>query len=120
MVELSPADADALGIREGDRVEVGPGPVAGTGEAGNGDGRGTRVRGPVRLRAAIPSGTVFLAEGTSADQANRLTERTVEVKRVGPGSHEPSAVAVQVTPGIEGRSEMPASAPLPIPPREVS
>jgi NADH-quinone oxidoreductase subunit G len=107
VVELSPVDADALGIREGDRVEVGS--------------NGTRVRGPVRLRAAIPAGSVFVAEGTHADPANALTERTVEVRRTGgaPELHDP-ALAVQVAPGIEGRSEMPPSAPLDIPPREVT
>jgi NADH-quinone oxidoreductase subunit G len=121
VVELSPVDADALGIREGDRVELAQGPVAGAGEAGQGDGMRTRVRGPVRLRAAIPAGSVFLAEGTHADPANALTERTVEVRRVGgaPELHDP-ALAVQATPGIEGRSEMPPSAGLPIPPREVT
>jgi len=102
VVELSPADAEALGIREGDRVEVGS--------------NGTRVRGPVRLRAAIPSGTVFLAEGTSSDPANALTERTVAVTRLAASAPEVSTVGIQATPGIEGRSEMPASAPMPIPP----
>ena len=43
VVELSPADAEALDIREGDRVELGS--------------NGSRVRGAVRLRAAIPTGT---------------------------------------------------------------
>jgi NADH-quinone oxidoreductase subunit G len=103
VVELSPVDADALGIRDGDRVEVGS--------------NGTRVRGPVRLRAAIPAGSVFVAEGTHADPANALTERTVEVRRIGgaPELHD-AALAVQAAPGIEGRSEMPPSAPLDIPP----
>ena len=50
VVELSPADAKRLGIADGDRVEVGS--------------NGTRVRGAVRLRDAIPRGTVFLADGT--------------------------------------------------------
>jgi hypothetical protein len=62
-----------------------------------------------------------VAEGTHADPANALTERTVEVRRTGgaPELHDP-ALAVQVAPGIEGRSEMPPSAPLDIPPREVT
>ena len=53
--------------------------------------------------------------------ANRLTEPLVQVRRVaGPAAPEPSAVPVQVAPAAEGLSEMPPSAPLPIPPRELS
>ena len=44
-----PPTPSALGIADGDRVEVGS--------------NGTRVRGAVRLRDAIPRGSVFLAEG---------------------------------------------------------
>ena len=68
VVELSPVDADALGIREGDRVEVGS--------------NGTRVVGAVRLRAAVPGGSVFIAEGTHEQPANALTEPLVEIRRV--------------------------------------
>ena len=50
VVELSPVDADRLGIRDGDQVEVGS--------------NGTRVRGTVSLRASVPGGSVFLVEGT--------------------------------------------------------
>jgi NADH-quinone oxidoreductase subunit G len=104
VVELSPADAERLGIREGDQVEVGS--------------NGTRVRGAVKLRAAVPGGSVFLAEGTHDQPANALTEAMVEVRRVGgPEAPEPSAVAAQVAPAAEGLSEMPPSAPLDIPPQ---
>jgi NADH-quinone oxidoreductase subunit G len=107
VVELSPEDAQALGLREGDRVEVGA--------------NGTRVQGAVKLRAAIPGGSVFLAEGTHEQPANALTESLVEVRRVGgPAAPEPSAVPVQVAPAAEGLAEAPPSAPLPIPPREVT
>jgi NADH-quinone oxidoreductase subunit G len=103
VVELSPADAERLGIREGDQVEVGS--------------NGTRVKGAVRLRAAVPGGSVFLAEGTHEQPANALTEAMVEIRRVGaPSAPEPSAVAAQVAPAAEGLSEMPPSAPLDIPP----
>jgi NADH-quinone oxidoreductase subunit G len=68
VVELSPVDAEALGLRDGDQVEVGA--------------NGTRVRGAVRLRAAIPGGSVFLAEGTQSEHANALTDALVEVRRV--------------------------------------
>ena len=108
VAELSPLDADALGIREGDRVEV--------------SSNRARVRAGVRLRAAIPPGTVFLAEATQEDSANALTEPLVRLQRVGGArpAHEPSAVPAQVAPSAEGLSEMPASAPLPIPPRELT
>jgi NADH-quinone oxidoreductase subunit G len=67
--ELSPVDAEALGIREGDRVEVRQ--------------NGSRVRAGVKLRSAIPPGTVFLAEATKEDPANVLTEPLVTIERVG-------------------------------------
>jgi NADH-quinone oxidoreductase subunit G len=69
IVELSPADAERLGIREGDQVEVGS--------------NGTRVKGAVKLRAAVPGGSVFLAAGTHEQPANVLTDPMVEVRRVG-------------------------------------
>ena len=69
VVELSPVDADRLGVRDGDQVEVGS--------------NGTRVRGAARLRAAVPGGSVFLAEGTHDQPANLLTDPVVEVRRVG-------------------------------------
>ncbi len=101
VVELSPTDADRLGIREGDQVEVGS--------------NGTRVKGAVKLRAAVPGGSVFLAEGTHEQPANVLTEPLVQVRRVGGPSTEASAVAAQVAPSAEGLSEMPPSAPLDLP-----
>ncbi len=90
VVELSPADARALGINEGDRVEVGV-------------QRDAACSGAVRLRASVPGGSVFLVEGTSEDPANALTEPFVEVRRVaGPEAPEPSAVGVLSTPAGEG------------------
>jgi NADH-quinone oxidoreductase subunit G len=103
VVELSPEDAEALGIREGDRVEV---------ESG-----GRRVEAPVRLRNAVPGGSVFLSEGTHEQPANRLTDTLVEIRRLSAGAlPEPSALAAQLAPAAEGLAEAPASAPLPIPP----
>ncbi len=103
IVELSPADAERLGIREGDQVEVGS--------------NGTRVKGAVKLRAAVPGGSVFLAEGTHDQPANVLTAPMVEVRKVGgPGAPEASAAAAIATPAAEGLAEMPPSAPLDIPP----
>jgi NADH-quinone oxidoreductase subunit G len=105
VAELSPADAAALGINEGDRIEV---------------GNGTRVRAQAKIRDAIPAGSIFLAEGTHADNANVLTHPLVEIERLGSGPVDPSAVPIQVQPAVEGLAEAPQSAGLPIPPREVS
>jgi NADH-quinone oxidoreductase subunit G len=103
VVEISPEDAGALGIGEGDQVEVGS--------------NGTRVKGPVLLRAAVPRGSVFLAEGTHDQPANALTEALVAVRRAGgPDEAMASAVPAQVAPAAEWLSEAPASAPMDIPP----
>ncbi|MEA2291834.1 MAG: NADH-quinone oxidoreductase subunit [Solirubrobacteraceae bacterium] len=105
VAELSPADADALGIADGDRIEV----VAGD----------ARVQAPAKLRASVPGGSVFLAAGTHEQPANLLTERLVEIRRVAPASangHGPSALAAQLQPAVEGLAEPPASAPMDIPP----
>jgi NADH-quinone oxidoreductase subunit G len=66
--ELSPEDAQRLGIRNGERVEVGA--------------NGTRVRATVALRHDVPPGTVFLEENVAEDGANLLSgEPLVEVRR---------------------------------------
>ena len=54
-----------------------------TATASRSGSNGTRVRGAVRLREAVPSGSVFLADGTRQDGANALTEALVEIARVG-------------------------------------
>ena len=75
----------------------------------------------MRLREAVPAGSVFLAEGTSENNVNVLAAGSlVDVERVGPGSTAPSSIAAQMQPAVEGLAEMPPSAPLPIPPREVT
>jgi NADH-quinone oxidoreductase subunit G len=65
--ELSPADAQRLGIAHGDHVTVGS--------------NGSRVHATATLRAAVPEGTVFLEEGISADSASELDAPLVEVTR---------------------------------------
>jgi anaerobic selenocysteine-containing dehydrogenase len=100
-VELSPADAKKLGIADGDRVEVGS--------------NGTRVRGAVRLRDAVPKGSVFLADGTPQEPANTLTDPLVEIARVGGPDGGASATGARVEPAAAG-AEMQPSAPLAIPP----
>ena len=74
------------------------------------------MRGAVRLRAAVPKGSVFLADGTTEQAANVLTEALVEIERVGGPETGPSAVAAQVAPSTEGLAEARPSAPLEIPP----
>jgi NADH-quinone oxidoreductase subunit G len=66
-VELSPADAQRLGLAHGDRVNVG------SGEA--------RVSGVVHVRAAAPEGSVFLEDAIGADSAGALDGPLVEVTR---------------------------------------
>ncbi|HWM08605.1 MAG TPA: molybdopterin-dependent oxidoreductase, partial [Solirubrobacteraceae bacterium] len=67
VVELSPADAEALGVRDGEQVELGD--------------NGTRIRGTAKLRAAVPAGSVFVGEGVHDAPANLLTEPLVHVRR---------------------------------------
>jgi NADH-quinone oxidoreductase subunit G len=103
IVELSPVDGDRLGVRDGDRVEVGS--------------DGTRVQGAARLRAAVPAGSVFLVEGTNEQPANLLTEPLVAVHRVGGAADRAAGEPAIVTPAAE-QAEAPASAPLDIPPTD--
>lgn len=65
--ELSPADAERLGIASGDRIVVSV--------------NGTSVEATATLRSAVPEGSVFLIEGTTKDNPNVLTERLVEVRK---------------------------------------
>ncbi len=68
--ELSPADAQKLGVGAGDEVEV--------------SADGTAVRATVALRQAIAPGSVFLTQGTLEDNATALLNgvpRAVEVRK---------------------------------------
>jgi NADH-quinone oxidoreductase subunit G len=68
--ELAPADAERLGVESGDPVEVSFADLT--------------VRARAELRAAVPAGSVFLADGIGPDAANALTNgepRLVEVRR---------------------------------------
>jgi NADH-quinone oxidoreductase subunit G len=65
--ELSPADAQRLGVHEGDRVVVGS--------------NGHSVRATVALRAAIPPGSVFLQDAIPEDSASALDGPLVEVRK---------------------------------------
>jgi predicted molibdopterin-dependent oxidoreductase YjgC len=79
VVELSPADAERLGVQHGEEVEV--------------SSNGHSLRGPAVVRAAVPAGSVFMPEGVADTPANLITAATVEVR----GTHElvgaPAAVS---------------------------
>jgi NADH-quinone oxidoreductase chain G len=67
-VELSPADAERLGVEPGAAVRVGT--------------NGTRLNAKAVVRASMPEGTVFLIEGTDEEPAGALANgepQTVEV-----------------------------------------
>ena len=64
-VELSPDDAQRLGILHGEEVVVAQ--------------NGTRLAAKAFVRSAIPAGSAFLADGLAADSANVLTESLIEV-----------------------------------------
>jgi NADH-quinone oxidoreductase subunit G len=66
-LEIAPADAQRLGLSDGDDVVVAP--------SANGDvaTEAAEVRASVTVRAATPAGAVFLQEGIAAEAANVLT-----------------------------------------------
>jgi NADH-quinone oxidoreductase subunit G len=66
-LELSPTDAQRLGITTGDTVDVGE--------------NGTRLKATAAVRSGVPPGTAFLAEGIEDQSANALTEPVVEVSK---------------------------------------
>ena len=64
-VELSPEDAQRLGVTHGDAVDVAQ--------------NGTRLRATAAVRSGVPPGAAFLADGIADDSANALTEPLIEV-----------------------------------------
>jgi NADH-quinone oxidoreductase subunit G len=66
-VELSPEDAQRLGVTTGDAVDVAQ--------------NGTRLKAVAHVRTGVPSGTAFLAEGIAIGSANVFTEPAVEVEK---------------------------------------
>jgi NADH-quinone oxidoreductase subunit G len=66
-VELSPEDAQRLGIAGGDAIEISQ--------------NGTTLRGSAHVRSGVPAGTAFLADGIADGSANALTEPVVEVHK---------------------------------------
>jgi NADH-quinone oxidoreductase subunit G len=70
LIELSPQDAERLGIFEGSELTIAQ--------------NGTRLSGRAAIRTGVPQGTAFLAEGIAADSANVLTEAIVDVSLTEP------------------------------------
>jgi NADH-quinone oxidoreductase subunit G len=69
LAELSPADAERIGIGDGDRVRVAAGDAA--------------IHARARVRASVLPGSVFLTAGVDGDNATALMNgrpRTVEVQ----------------------------------------
>jgi NADH-quinone oxidoreductase subunit G len=66
-IEISPEDAERLGILPDDPVVVAQ--------------NGTRLKGFAHVRSGVVPGTVFLADGISNGSANAFTEPTVEVHK---------------------------------------
>jgi NADH-quinone oxidoreductase subunit G len=66
-IELSPEDAQRLGIETGETVEI--------------TQNGTLVTAAAAIRTGVPAGTVFLADGIEAQSANALTDPLVEVRK---------------------------------------
>jgi NADH-quinone oxidoreductase subunit G len=66
-LELSPEDAERLGIADGDDVAVSQ--------------NGTQLAARATIRTGVPEGAAFLATGIRSDSANALTEPLIEVSR---------------------------------------
>jgi NADH-quinone oxidoreductase subunit G len=67
VIELSPQDAQRLGIGNGDTIAVAQ--------------NGTRLTAHAAIRTGVLPGTAFLADGIPSDSANALTEPVVEVSK---------------------------------------
>jgi NADH dehydrogenase/NADH:ubiquinone oxidoreductase subunit G len=70
-VELSPADAERLGVGSGTSVTVGM--------------NGTRIGATAVVRAGVPEGSAFLIEGTDDGSAGLLTNGEPQTVEVAPG-----------------------------------
>jgi NADH-quinone oxidoreductase subunit G len=80
-VEVSPSDAERLGIENGARVSVSV--------------EDREVTARVALRGNVPAGTVFLGEGLAGDGAGELLDGTPRLVTVAPAlAAEPVAVTV--------------------------
>jgi anaerobic selenocysteine-containing dehydrogenase len=68
-IEIAPADAERLGLANGDEVDV--------------RSNGSSVRATVALRERMRPGAAFLIEGTATENANLLNgAETVEIEKL--------------------------------------
>jgi NADH-quinone oxidoreductase subunit G len=65
--EISPQDAQRLGIVSGEILEISQ--------------NGTTLRAKALVRSGVAEGTIFLGTGLAADSANALVEPLVEVRK---------------------------------------
>ncbi|HZV74803.1 MAG TPA: NADH-quinone oxidoreductase subunit NuoG [Conexibacter sp.] len=82
-LELSPADAERLGVGQGDRVTV--------------TVEDREVSATVALRGNVPAGTVFLGEATAADSAAELLSDAPRLVSITPASERAAAAGTEVT-----------------------
>ena len=76
-LELSPVDADRLGVANGDRVAISV--------------EEREVRATVAVRGNVPAGTVFLGEATAIDSATELLSDAPRLVTVVPASERVGA-----------------------------
>jgi NADH-quinone oxidoreductase subunit G len=96
-VEVSPADADRLGLEHGERVTVSAG--------------GRAVEACVALRGNAPAGTVFLGEGLSDGGASELTGDAPRLVSVTPARERvPAGVGAEAAAHEDGVTDEEAGA----------
>jgi NADH-quinone oxidoreductase subunit G len=87
-LELAPADAERIGVFDGQEVEVtqlddsGAAHSSEAGRRAGGRSEATRLRARATVRTGVVPGTAFLAEGIASDSANALSEPLIEVAPV--------------------------------------
>ena len=92
-VEVSPADADRLHLQHGEEVEV--------------RSNGHRLTGPAVIRASVPTGSVFVAEGVVDAPANLITTQTVEIRGTRELVGAPAAMSASGQQAEQGSGDMP-------------
>ena len=97
MVELSPADAERLGVADGEHVEVRQ--------------NGHAIGGRAVIRAAVPAGSVFVAEGISDNPGNLLTGLEVSLRGSGRRADEAQAQTGVAGPAAGDAGEMRSNDP---------
>jgi NADH-quinone oxidoreductase subunit G len=92
-VELAPSDAEALGVSDGEAVDVAQ--------------NGTRLSAHVAVRTGVPAGTAFLADGIASESANAFTEATVAVSKGEGGRESEPGIRLNIQPPGEVPDQLP-------------